>query len=94
MGTDTAKGFAAISARVTRSVFEKVDQNIVQPFFCQNELHSRETKSITKICATSVISQKLPKPKPNNLPIGENSPNLVTLISANIRVPAEVSVLN
>jgi hypothetical protein len=40
MGTDTAKGFAAISARVTRSVFEKVDQNIVQPFFCQNELHS------------------------------------------------------
>jgi hypothetical protein len=43
-------------------------------------------KSGTKIWATSVFFQKLPKV--NNRPLGENSPNLVTLLKTDITTGA------
>jgi hypothetical protein len=48
------------------------------PFLCQNKLTFFNVKKVAeKIWATSVIFKKTPKV--NNRPIGENSPNLVTL---------------
>jgi hypothetical protein len=64
--------------RVTRLDCEKVAQNIAQTIFCQNlyitgavEKRSPDTR------VTSVIFK--PLPKENNHPLGEFSPNLVTL---------------
>jgi hypothetical protein len=39
-------------------------------------------KSSQKICAASVVFEKLPNV--NNHPMGENSPNLVTLLALGI----------
>jgi hypothetical protein len=64
--------------RVTGFVFEKIAQNVAQSIFRKKIVRNfyREKRS-PKIRATSVIIKKLPKV--NNHPIGENSPNLVTL---------------
>jgi hypothetical protein len=64
---------------VTRGVCEKVAQNVAQPIFCQNEyITGTVEKSSPTICATSVVFNKLAKE--NNRPVGENLPNLVTLM--------------
>jgi hypothetical protein len=63
---------------VTRFVYEKVAQSLAQTFICQNKyITGTVEKDGPKICATSLIFKPLPKVK--NRPIGENSPNLVTL---------------
>jgi hypothetical protein len=64
-------------ARVTRWVSEKLAQNTVQPIFCQtHKLTFSVEKSSPKIWALSVFFNNAPV---NYHPIGENSPNLVTL---------------
>jgi hypothetical protein len=68
-------------SRVTRWVCEKVDQNVAQPIYCQN------LKSIGTVAkATIVICNK--RAKENNRPVGENSPNLVTLPRSEFSNPA------
>jgi hypothetical protein len=62
------------SARVTRWVSEKNRPNVAQPIFCQNQCINLSVKK-----TTSVVFNKLSKV--NNHPMGENSPNLVTLCS-------------
>jgi hypothetical protein len=57
----------------------KVAQTIAQSIFCENQnINFTVEKSSPIICATSVIFTKLPKV--NSHPIGENSPNHVTLV--------------
>jgi hypothetical protein len=47
------------AARVTRSVREKIAQNVAQPFFYQNyHLNFSEVKSGPKISTTSVIFKR------------------------------------
>jgi hypothetical protein len=61
--------------RVTRCVCEEMSQNVAKPIFSQKIfITSTAEKSIL---ATFVIFEKLPKVI--NHPMGENSPNLVTL---------------
>jgi hypothetical protein len=73
------------TASVTRCVFEKIAQNVAQNVFCQNQcITSTEGKGAPKIGASSVIFKKMPKV--NNHPMGEYSPNLVTLIGSIIFV--------
>jgi hypothetical protein len=60
--------------RVTGWACENVAQNVAQHKFIHNWFSG---KSSPKICATSVILKTLPIV--NNPPIGENSPNQVTL---------------
>jgi hypothetical protein len=52
-----------------------------QIHFCQNQHipNFSDERSWPKISATALIIEKLPKG--NNRPIGENSPNLVTLLA-------------
>jgi hypothetical protein len=60
--------------------FVKITQNVAQPDFWQNKCLTYTfpgEKSSPKIWATSIFIKKLPKI--NNHPMGENSPNLVTL---------------
>jgi hypothetical protein len=75
-----AKSHFDVIFRVTRWVWEKIAQNVAQAIICQNKyLHnSAVEKSGPKIWATSVIKKI---PKVNNHPIGENSPNLFTLVT-------------
>jgi hypothetical protein len=48
------------------------------PFFCPNEyITGTVEKSSPEMCASSGSFK--PMPKVNNYPLGENSPNLVTL---------------
>jgi hypothetical protein len=49
------------------------------PKFCQNQYIIYTLPKYPKFSATSVISIKLPKA--NDSPLGENSPNLVTLVA-------------
>jgi hypothetical protein len=59
-------------------VCEKDAQNVAQAIFCKNLYITGPTeKSSPEICANYVIYK--PLPKVNNSPLGENSPNLVTL---------------
>jgi hypothetical protein len=61
--------------RVTRWDCGKIGQTVSQPVFCQNYCI---TLTVGKSCpVTLVIVKKLPNV--NNNPLGENSPNLVTL---------------
>jgi hypothetical protein len=62
--------------RVTRLVFEKVAQNVVQPFL--SILIHDHGKSSPKIYATFVIYQNCPQYL-NNHPMCENLPTLVAL---------------
>jgi hypothetical protein len=63
---------------VTEGLCEKIAQNVAQPHFCQNE------------CKTLTVENSGPEnagcfcyfQKVNNRPIGENSPNLVTLFGS------------
>jgi hypothetical protein len=58
---------------------EKIAQNVAQSFICQNYyIINTWGKSSTNMWATSVIFKRLPKV--NNHLLGENSPNLITLI--------------
>jgi hypothetical protein len=68
---------------VTRWVCEKIAQKVAQNKFCQSQhIIYNFGKSSTKIWTTFVIFEKLSKV--NNRPLGENSPNLVTLLSNQI----------
>jgi hypothetical protein len=60
--------------------YEKIAQNVAQPVFTY--IIYEYEKSRTKMRATSVIFKKLSLA--NNRPLGENSPNLVTLIDSYI----------
>jgi hypothetical protein len=64
--------------RVTRCVREKVAQNVAQSICCENECTIFIVKKVAQLFVLFLqFSQKLPKL--NSRPIGENSPNLVTL---------------
>jgi hypothetical protein len=63
---------------VTRCVCEKVAQNAAQSVFWKIIITFTVEKGSPIIYGTSVIFTKLPKV--NSHPIGEKSPNLVTLI--------------
>jgi hypothetical protein len=52
---------------VASRVREKIAQIVAQPMFCQ------------MFCITFFRGKSCPKHPPKNRPIGENSPNLVTL---------------
>jgi hypothetical protein len=60
---------------------KKIAQNVAQRIFCPNlcTTFTIEKRSL-KICAISVIFITLAKV--NNDPLGQNSPNLVTLVAA------------
>jgi hypothetical protein len=65
-------------SRVTRCVFEKVAQNVALSIFCENYYTSATVEKIAQLFWLLLqFSQKLPNE--NSHPIGENSPNLVTL---------------
>jgi hypothetical protein len=61
--------------RVTRCVFEKYTQSYAQIFFCQNQYITFAVEKVSKKLGYSC--KKLPKVKIH--PMGENSPNPVTL---------------
>jgi hypothetical protein len=67
--------------RVTRWVREKISQNVAQPILCQNSCIALTVEKIapkygllTYVCCFHKL------PKVINHPMGENSPNLVTLL--------------
>jgi hypothetical protein len=62
---------------------KKIAQNVAQPVFQNWRITRIVEKSSQRIWPTSEILNKLPKI--NNCPIGENSPNLVTLLSLQSR---------
>jgi hypothetical protein len=63
-----------LKTRVTRWVCENVAQFVAKPFVRQNESTTDTVEKLShKICATCVIFKQ--KPKVNNRPIGEKSPN-------------------
>jgi hypothetical protein len=67
-----------VTKRATRLVCDKIAKNVAQPIFCQNQYITFMCKYSLKFRATSVFKKNLPKV--NNHPMGENSPNLVTLV--------------
>jgi hypothetical protein len=65
--------------RVTRWVCEKIAQAVAKPIFCQNLY-------ITKVVQNfGLLLWFIKTTKVNNHPIGENSPNLVTLYAIKVR---------
>jgi hypothetical protein len=69
-----------VAFRVTWWVSEKFAQNVAQPIFGQYyHISFTEEKSCRRMWTNSILFIKLPKV--NNRPMGENSPNLVTLVA-------------
>jgi hypothetical protein len=60
---------------------ETVAQSVAKPIFRQNKYIIFTVEKVTQ--KVSVLFKKLPKE--SNRPIGENSPNLVTLASSALR---------
>jgi hypothetical protein len=74
---------------MTRCVFEKVAQNVAKSIFVKITTYISVTveKSSPIIWATSVILTKTTQGEQS--PIGENSPNLVTLAVGKMSAPIE-----
>jgi hypothetical protein len=70
----------SLSASATRCVDEKITQNAALIFFCQNWRMNITVLKSSQQSGTTFAIKKLPKT--SDRPIGENSPNLVTLLSA------------
>jgi hypothetical protein len=62
-----------------RCVSEKVAQTVVQSIFCENQCITFTDEKSSPIIG-AIFSHKLPKV--DSHPVGENSPNLVTLLNA------------
>jgi hypothetical protein len=69
-----------LGRRATRCIFEKVAQNAAQSIFCQNYYISVTAEKVAQLFG--LLRQKLPKE--NSHPMGEKSPNLVTLLGSSL----------
>jgi hypothetical protein len=73
---------------VARGISEKFAQNVSQPiFWTYYYISFTEEKSCPRLWTNSVIFIKLAKV--NNRPMGENSPNLVTLLGGRLKLTDE-----
>jgi hypothetical protein len=82
----------SVGARVTRWVCEKNAQTIGQPIFCQN--FTVLLFYCGKKYQVHMYENLKNLPKENNCPIGENSPNLVTLVVVSSWLFPELTISN